>query len=144
MLVLAGAPVAAATSILPAALAPVRVSPVTAGRHATFRISVKSPDRTGLAGGFLVTDTLTASGPRGPHCVWRATRLLPAASPHAWVGVSLDPRRLGGSWCTGRFQGDVLETRRFVCPTTPGRACPLVLIAARTIARFQFRVTRAG
>ncbi len=143
MLVLAAAP-AAATSIPSAPLAPVRVSPAAAGRHATFRISVKSPNRTGVAGGLLVTDTLTASGPRGPHCVWRATRLLPAANPQAWVGVSLDPRRLGGSWCTGRFQGEVIETRRFVCPPGPALFCPLVVIGAQTIARFQFRVTRTA
>ncbi len=143
MLVLMAAPVAA-ISMPSAPLAPVRVSPATAGPHATIRVSVKSPDRTGVDGGSLVTDAVTASGPGGQHCVSRATRLLPAVAMHAWAGVSLDPTRFGGSWCTGRFRGEVVEFRRFVCPPTRGRVCPFVLVAPRTIARFHFRVARNG
>jgi hypothetical protein len=135
---LAIVPIAGAIPLGLGALTPVRVSPAAGGPHTSFRFSLRNPSQTGSMGQWRSLDTLTVTGPPRAHCVSQRAVALPAAKAGVRVGVMLAPARLGGSWCTGTYQGVVVETERTVCG--PPFACPMLEIAPRTIARFKFRV----
>jgi hypothetical protein len=138
-LVLAGA-----IAVMPAAAqARVRVSMKPgSGRPTTiFAVSFRSPDRTGRLGSVQRTDVLSAGGPKPKAgCVAELSMNLPATRQGRRVRVRLKPRRFGGSWCVGRFHGSVVEHMNSICLQGPAHACPLVVIAPRTIARFSFVV----
>jgi hypothetical protein len=138
---------ASAVALTPAAAqAHVRVSikPGSGRPTTSFSVSFLSPHGTGRLASIRRTDRLNVTGPeaRG-RCVSRHSITLPATRKGHRVRVTLNPRKFGGAWCVGRFHGSVLELRTRICTVAPQRACPLVMIPARTIARFSFRVRPA-
>lgn len=139
---LVGAPAtaAAALPIDSGSPTPVRVTPRVGGPRTRFRFSLKLPSATRSGGLRGTYDTLSAAGPHRAGCVGAASAVVPAGAAGTRVSVRLDPVRFGGRWCTGRFDGYVLETLRVVCSSPPVDACPMIVVAPRIIARFWFRV----
>jgi hypothetical protein len=72
--------------------------------------------------------------------------VLAAAPSGTTIRHTLRPRWLGGRWCTGTYNGQVTYQVQPAC-TDPGPvkamviACPMFIMAPRTIATFHFRVT---
>jgi hypothetical protein len=142
VLTLGAAPYAVAVSIISGPLTPASVTPVTGGPHSSFTVSLRNPSLTGITSQWQRWDTVGVVGPHQAGCVSSATAVMPGATLHARVRVKLNPSRLGGRWCVGRFRGTIVENQRFVCG--PARVCPELVIAPRTIARFTFRVTKTS
>jgi hypothetical protein len=138
---LVAAPVAGAFGIVPTTR--VYVSPATGGPHAVFRLRFRIPAATGTVGSFRRVDTLSISGPPRRGCVSDFTKVLAPAQTGARLRVKLDPSRLGGRWCAGSFQGQIVQNQSIVCQPQEG-ACPLLVIAPQTIASFAFRVTHSA
>ena len=139
---LASAPAALATG----AGVPVRVSPGKGGIHTTFVLRFSIPAATGTTGGVGVSDDVTVSGHGHAGCVGHADLPLRAAPAHTAFKVTLDPSHLNGHWCTGRFNGMLVQRQTTICPPGPVQGaivCPLYVIAPRVLARFQFTVTQA-
>jgi hypothetical protein len=113
------------------------------GHPATkFVVSFRAPDQTGTIDLVRRRDTLSVRGPkRHRGCVSSVNMTLRAHRKGRLVKVTLNPKRLGGVWCAGRFRGRIVEFQQVVCQ--PHLACPQLMIAPRTIARFSFRVKRA-
>jgi hypothetical protein len=125
----------------------VHVSPATAGPHATFRLSFRSPWRTGQMGTVHRTQMVQIQGTRRPGCVWSGERAVPAAAAQQLVRVSLTPSRMttpstARTWCPGIFHGSIVQTEHLEC--TPPRPCPMIEIRPQTIAYFNFRVKRSS
>jgi hypothetical protein len=133
---LAAGPVSAAAT--GPALTPVKVAPRAGGPRTRFRLSFSNPSQTGRSGLLDRHDVLSVSGARGHACRSAWSRTLAPAQSGAKVRVILSPGRSG--WCADRFQGQVVEDQRVVC--SPGQLCPDFAVAPRTIARFDFRVSR--
>jgi hypothetical protein len=148
-LTLAGGAAAATTKVT---LKPRNGHPAT-----KFVARFRNPASTEILAPLTPTETLLVSGPlTAKRCVSSASRLLPAAAVGQPMRVTLDPKRLGGRWCLGRFHGSVTLRQRFscgpplemVCPPIscgPPRyiVCPQLLVAPQTVARFSFRISRA-
>jgi hypothetical protein len=138
----------ALTAAAPAALGAgtrVRVSPGTGGVHTDFVLRFSIPDATGTTGSADVADAVTVSGPGHTGCIGEADLPLRPAPAGAAFTVTLDPSHLNGHWCTGRFNGMLVQRRTTICPPGPVRraiVCPLYVIAPRVLARFRFTVTQ--
>ena len=123
------------------AAAAVGVAPRNASTGAAFTVSFRAPHATGTFASVQRHDQVSAavsSRGRGRGCVASIAVRAPDAAAGARVQVVLEPR--GQPWCTGTFQGTVVELQTPVCRR--GRACPQYVIA-RTIGRFSFTVVRA-
>ncbi|MGI8506039.1 MAG: hypothetical protein ACR2MK_04410 [Solirubrobacteraceae bacterium] len=114
-------------------LAPGSGNPTT-----TFVLRFRAPDRTGSLGTLRRVYQLQTDGPEGTGCVSSVSIWLRPSQRHAHLRVTLNPKRLGGTWCAGRFHGRIQEVTTILCPRL--RACPDIVIAPRTITRFSFRV----
>lgn len=132
---------AAATGLAPTTR--VSVKPGSGDPATTFTLGFRIPDSTGTFGSVIRRDTLSVSGPPGAACVARATMTLRAATRGARLTVKLNPAQLGGQWCPGEFRGQIRQQVVVHCAPQPVRACPQLLVAPLTIARFQFRVRPA-
>jgi hypothetical protein len=90
------------------------------------------------------SDTITVQGPHRSGCMGTVDRRLRAAAADTAFTVALNPSRTNQHWCAGRFKGELVQTETYHCPGGPPAAiaCPLFLVAPRTLARFSFRVTR--
>jgi hypothetical protein len=121
----------------------VSLKPSTGSPTTRFAVHFRSPDRTGTVGSQHRTDVLTASGPKpAPRgCVSRVSLRLAPVPKGRRATVTLNPARLGGGWCPGRFTGRITERVTMLCASQ--RTCPPAP-AGRTVARFSFRVKRGG
>lgn len=119
----------------------VSLKPSTGSPTTTFAVHFRSPDRTGTVGSLRRTDRLTASGPKpAPRgCVSRVSITLAPLRKGSRASVTMNPGRLGGVWCPGRFTGRITERATRLCASH--RTCPQAP-AAKTVARFSFRVKR--
>jgi hypothetical protein len=140
-LALAFAPAAGALTAGTAATTKVAVTPGTGGTHTRFRFSFRMPTATGLAGGWSRVNMLSVDTRMRSGCVWEASSALPRLPAGRMMRVSLNPSRLGGSWCTGTFHGEIVESQRIICSPLPVDVCPQLVIAPQVLARFKFRVT---
>jgi hypothetical protein len=138
---LAFVPAAGALTAAAAATTKVVVTPGTGGPHTKFKFSFHAPTATGLAGDWTRVNTLSVAGPDHSSCVWEGAVSLPRSPAGTMVRITLNPSHLGGSWCTGTFHGEVVESQRIICSPLPVDACPQLVIAPQVIARFKFRVT---
>jgi hypothetical protein len=131
---------ASVTPVAASAAAATRVSlkPGSGRPTTTFVVRFRAPVRTGTFGTLTSHYRLYASGPKGRGCLSNVSITLRATRRHAHVRVSLNPKRLGNPWCAGRFHGRIVETQAVICRKP--LACPQIVIAPRTIARFSFRV----
>jgi hypothetical protein len=121
----------------------VRVRPGKGGIHTNFVLRFTIPDATGVTENAIVADSVsvTANGHKG--CIDHAELSLRSAPAGAAFKVALDPTRLDGHWCTGRFNGALVERWATSCPPGPAQiVCPLYVVAPRVLARFHFAVTR--
>ena len=123
--------------------APVAVTPAVGAPGTIFVVSFVSPVRTGVIGSIRLRDELTAtSASGGKSCLAQVSAPVAAARRGQRVRVRLDPKALGGHWCTGRYRGSVLELQTAVCPR--GTPCPTYVRLVGTVARFSLIVGAAG
>ena len=123
----------------------VRVSPGRGGIHTSFVLRFSIPVATGTAGDLDVSDYVTVSGHGHAGCVGQAELPLRAAPAGTAFKLTLNPSHLDGHWCTGRFNGMLMQRQTTICPPGPVRqaiVCPLYVIAPRVLARFHFTVTQ--
>jgi hypothetical protein len=119
----------------------VSLTPASGSSTTRFVVHFRSPDRTGRIGTLRRSYVLRVTGPKARRCVSAVSvTLRPVVKGHR-VTVTLNPKRLGGVWCVGRFRGRITELQRPVC--SPHLACPQFIIVLRTVARFSFRVKPA-
>lgn len=124
----------------------VTVAPRVIGPHTTVRLRFRQPVSTGTTAAGRSYDALMISGPVRRGCIGSRRVVLPAARRGTLIGHRLRPRRLGGRWCTGTYRGWVTYQDQASCPNpgpvrTRPLACPMYLVAPRTLATFRFRVT---
>jgi hypothetical protein len=124
---------------------PIRVSPGTGGIHTTFVLRFSIPVATGTTGDLSVSDYVTVGGHGHAGCVGHAELPLRSAPAGTAFKIRLNPSHLNGHWCTGRFNGMLVQRQTTVCPPGPVQraiVCPLYVVAPRVLARFQFTVTQ--
>jgi hypothetical protein len=131
--------IATATATRRVAGARIKVAPSTGGPTTRFVVSFRAPARTGRFGSTERRYTLSATGPTARRgCVWNVDAAIPPTRAQAHVRVTLDPRRLGGTWCAGTFRGQVEEIEQPVCP--PHTACPAYVLLLGTVGKLRFSV----
>ncbi len=139
----AGAPAPAAVAArLPSTR--VFVTPGVGHPQTSFALRFRIPVATGTFGSVIRRDTLSVSGPRHAGCVSSVATTLRFAKRGTRMKVTLKPERRGGSWCAGQFRGQIVQRVVIRCTSGPARACPYLLVAPLTIARFRFRVAPAA
>lgn len=132
---------------LPApAMTHVMVGPRTIGTHTNVLVRFRQPITTGYNGAQRRIEALQISGPSRPQCIGSRRVVLAATQAGRMVRHRLHPRWLGGRWCTGIYRGRVTYQIEPAC-VDPGPvratsvACPMYIMAPRTLATFHFRVT---
>jgi hypothetical protein len=123
----------------------VTVNPTSGSPTSRFVVGFRTPVRTGRMGFLDRRDEITLHGPaRQAGCVSGVSRALPSAAAHARVTTTLDPARLGGTWCVGTYRGRVDEIQGPACVN--GKPCPEFVSRLRALGRFGFQVssTSAG
>ena len=124
---------AAAGPLVPAQVAPLVGVPGTA-----FVVSFVSPVRTGVVGSVRLRYLLTAASiSAGADCLAQISAPVPDSRGRR-VRTVLDPKLLGGQWCTGTYAGRVALLQTAVCPH--GVACPTYVLNRGTITRFSLFV----
>jgi hypothetical protein len=116
----------------------VTIKPGTGSVTTRFVIRFRAPDRTGRIGAMVRSYILSVTGPARPGCAASASLTLRATKAHARVRVTLSPKALGGTWCPGRFHGQVEEIAAPYCPAH--RLCPAFVILIRTVGTFSYRI----
>jgi hypothetical protein len=105
----------------------------------TFVVSFVAPARTGDFGRIRLRNVLTARAPSSPTgCLAHVRATLPASLRGARVSVRLDPKRLGGSWCTGTYPGKVFTLQSVLCRR--GQVCPDHPLVRTTVGQFSLHV----
>jgi hypothetical protein len=153
MRVLSGLAAAGAALALPTGaiaqdqfLTHVQVGPSAIGTHTDVLLRFRQPMTTGDNGDEKSVEALQFSGPARAECIGSGRVVLAAARRGTTIRHMLRPQWLGGRWCTGTYQGRVTFQVQPQC-TDPGpikakvTACPMFIMAPRTIATFHFRVT---
>lgn len=153
--VLSGTVAACAVLALPASasardqFAPVThvsVGPSAIGTRTDILLRFRQPMSTGDNGEERSVEALEVAGPSRPQCIGSRRVVLVAAREGRTIRDTLRPRRLGGRWCTGTYVGRVTYQVQPDC-SNPGpirvkvNACPMFIMAPRTLATFHFRVT---
>lgn len=137
MLLLAGSSISASVGV------PVDVAPTVGGPGTAFVISFTAPFRTGVIGSIRLRELLIATSvSAAAGCLAQVNAPVPDARRGQRVHVRLDPRTLGGNWCTGSYRGSVRELQTGVCPH--GSACPTYVRLLATVARFSLLVRTPG
>jgi len=120
-------------------LAPAHVSPRVGVPATAFVVSFVSPFRTGVTGSVRLRYLLTAaSASPGRDCLAQINAAVPDGRRGRQVRVTLDPKALGGEWCTGTYSGKVSLVQTAVCPK--GAACPTYVLVRRIVTRFSLLV----
>jgi hypothetical protein len=139
-------PVGATAQGVPTPVTHVQVGPSAIGTHTDVLVRFRQPMTTGENGDERSWETLAVSGPSRPQCIGSRRVVLAAAPEGSTIRHMLRPRWLGGSWCTGTYEGRVTFQVEPDC-TDPGPvkvkviACPMFIMAPRTLATFRFHVT---
>lgn len=131
--VLALAPAVAQASVR------VTLRPAAGGPHTGFVLRFRNPSPTGIVAGTRRVDQVLVIGPHGSGCVSSVAESLRPAAAGTSMRTVLRPGA-GRHWCGGRFQGRLVAYQSTACSPGPARACPLLVIAPQTLARFSFRV----
>jgi hypothetical protein len=120
------------------ALTRVYVRPGSGGPKTHFVIRFRAPEQTGRIGAIRRTDHLYVTGPKTSGCISTVRLALRPVRRGAQVRLTLRPKTTT-KWCLGRFQGRIVRAESLICA---GACAGPRLPAARTIARFSFRVRR--
>ncbi len=124
----------------------VQVGPSAIGTHTDVLLRFRQPITTGDIGVEQLVEALEVAGPSRAQCIGSRRIVLAAAREGTMIRHMLRPRWLGGRWCTGTYVGRVTYQVQPDC-TAPGPikarfiACPMFIMAPRTLATFHFRVT---
>ena len=124
----------------------VQVGPRTIGTHTDVLLRFRQPMTTGDNADERSVEAVGLTGPSRPQCIGSRRVVLAAAREGTTIRDTLRPRRLGGRWCTGTYVGRVTYQVQPDC-SNPGPigvkvvACPMFIMAPRTLATFHFRVT---
>lgn len=117
------------------------VKPGSGTPSTRFVLSLRIPEATGTFGSVVRHDTLSVNGPRGRRCVSSVRVTLRSAKRGARLTQTLRPASRGTvGWCTGEFNGRVVQSDVVPCTPHPIDVCPDFLLAPHTIARFRFHV----
>jgi hypothetical protein len=117
----------------------VAVTPATGSPKTTFVLSFRAPERTGLYGSSQRHDVLTASASASARgCITSLDIHVRDAGAGTQVRVTLAPRRLGGSWCSGTYHGRIEEVQTAVCPS--GGLCPTYVLLRGVVGRFALNI----
>jgi hypothetical protein len=117
----------------------VHVTPTHGGPDTTFVLSFVAPTATGTTGSTQVRDVLSASNhPGSASCLGSVNVPIADHRRRQHMRVHLKPRKLGGHWCPGVYNGQIEELAQPICPH--GEACPAYVILRGTIARFELHV----
>jgi len=124
----------------------VQVAPSAIGTHTDVLLRFRQPVTTGENGDERSFETLVFGGPSRPRCIGARRVVLAAAHAGTTVRHLLRPGFLGGSWCTGTYEGRLTLQVQPDCTgtgpvTAQAVACPMFIMAPRTLATFHFRVT---
>ena len=117
------------------------VTPPTGGPSTPFAFRFRAPAASGaLSATTRLSYVLSVVGPSRPGCLAARSSPVPdVVTEGSEVLVTLDPAKLGGSWCSGSFQAQVAELQTPVCP--PATMCPQFVRLVGVVARAGFRVT---
>src|SRR5947209_16212485 len=74
-----------------------------------FVIVFRAPDATGRVGALRRSYILSAGDRTAPGCAANASMRLAPTRARSRVRVTLNPRRFGPRWCSGRFHGRIEE-----------------------------------
>jgi len=118
------------------------VGPSSGSPSTVFVLTFPAPARTARNGSSRRHDVVTAAAPRGAAgCVVSIDVRAPDAASGARLRVSLDPRKLGGSWCPGTYHGRIEELQGPACRA--GKLCPSVVMRG-IVGRFTLHVKRGA
>lgn len=122
-----------------AVAATVVVSPTAGGPGTSFRVAFTAAASTGVHGHTRVFDEVSVQTLTTPtNCVGSASVPVLDVERGKHVEVRLDPRLLGGRWCTGTYHGRVLALQTLICPR--GSFCPTYVKVLGVLGRFSFTV----
>jgi hypothetical protein len=139
-------PIAATAQGVSPTVTHVQVGPSAIGTHTDVVVRFRQPMTTGDNGDERSFEALEVSGATRAGCIGSRRVVLAAAREGTTIRHMLRPHWLGGSWCTGTYEGRVTYQVEPDC-TDPGPvkakaiACPMFIMAPRTLATFHFRVT---
>jgi hypothetical protein len=121
----------------------IQVSPSSGSPGTVFVLTFPAPARTARNGSSYRHDIVTASAPRGAAgCVVSIEVRAQDVISGPRLRVSLDPRKLGGSWCPGAYHGRIEELQTAVCPH--GKLCPTYVVTRGILGRFTLHVKRGA
>lgn len=119
------------------------VNPRTGGPSTPFTFRFRAPDASGAVSATTrLSYLLSVLGPSRPGCLVARSSPVPDVTKGMEASVTLDPAKLGGSWCPGNFQAQVAELQTPVCP--PATMCAQFVRVVGVVARTEFRVTAPG
>ncbi len=115
------------------------VAPAPGHPGTRFTISFQTQMATGSFAGIRRTDLVSVKVPQRGGCISSRSVDAGAQPANSLVKVRLAPGP-GHHWCTGRFQGEVVQYQSMICGPPQMSVCPQLVLAPQTIARFSFRV----
>lgn len=114
------------------------IDPSAGSPRTTFSLRFTAPASSGVTGTFRLGYTLSVTGPGDPGCIGARSLQVASAIKDVPLPISLDPIRLGGTWCPGTYTARVVEVVSPVC--TAGMMCPQFVRVVGTVATVKFRV----
>ena len=133
---------ATASSTTVSGQAPARgitVTPAAGHPTTTFSLRFTAPVSTRTEPDSRIGFAVALTAPAGANCIGTRSLGAPGAPTGHPVAVTLDPARLGGTWCVGVHGVRVIETDSPVCHK--GMMCPEFVRVVRTVGTATFRVT---
>lgn len=116
----------------------IQVGPSSGSPSTVFVLTFPAPARTARSGSTRRHDLVTASAPRGAVGCVVSIDVRAQIISGSRLRVSLDPRKLGGSWCPGVYHGRIEELQTVVCPH--GKLCPTHALTRGILGRFTLHV----
>jgi hypothetical protein len=133
---------ATATAVVVVPRVPVHVSPRSIGPHTAVTVSFHQPSPAGLLPDQREVEALRVQARGHGGCIDDGSLAMTPAPAGRLVRRTLRPARLpGGRWCPGTYHGEITLSQFPRCDPGPLHACPLYVIAPRTLATFSFRVS---
>jgi len=116
------------------------VTPGTGSPSTPFVFRFRAPDASGVVSSATrLSYRVSVLGSSRPGCLAARSSPVPNVTKGTEVSVTLDPAKLGGSWCAGNFQAQVAELQTPRCPAAA--MCAQFVRLVGVVARTRFRVT---
>jgi hypothetical protein len=121
----------------------IHVSPSSGSPSTVFVLTFRAPERIGRNGARQRHDLITAVAAKGAGgCITSINVHAPDAPSGERVRISLDPRKLGGSWCPGAYHGRIEELQGPSCRR--GKLCPTYPVTRGIVGLFTLHVKRGA